>query len=169
VGDTYAVTDVGRRVPLYTLPDEDETELGARVADTTLVRGRLARLIRTAEPDVTHNCHGWVFTAGQRWLRGRDVDVILEDNGYQKVTAPRVGDIVIYRSQAGSVVLHTGLVRSAEPGLILIESKWGALGRYVHRAEDQCYGDNFAYYHTERQGHALLGLGTTAPAARCRP
>jgi hypothetical protein len=165
VTEVQAATDAGLQVPLYSLPNEDVERLRSIASDSYVVRDRLARLIRTAEPDLSYNCHGWVFAAGRHWIKGRDVDPILTGNGYRKVAVPQAGDVVVYRSREGSTVLHTRLVRTVEPGLVLIESKWGALGRYVHRAEDQCYGDNFAFYHADRQGHALTGLDTTHPGS----
>lgn len=164
VTDLRAVTDAGRRVPLFTML-ADEAEAGHTLDDAHVVKERLARLIRTAPPDATHNCHGWVFAAAKRWIKGREVDMILTDNGYQAVIAPRPGDVVVYRSSGDGAVLHTGLVRVAEPGLILIESKWGALGRYVHQPDDQCYGNRFTYYRSERRDNTLLGLnsGSTLP------
>jgi hypothetical protein len=162
VVDAHAVTDLGRRIPLYTLPEDSVQMAGPNPSDVALVRERVARLLRTATPDLAHNCHGWVFAAGQHWIKGQDVDAILEDNGYQRVVVPQAGDVIVYRSRVGSQVLHTGLVRSVAPGLILVESKWGAMGRYIHREEDQCYGDNFAYYHSGRQGHVLLGIDSTS-------
>lgn len=164
VTTAQAVTDRGQHLPLYAASEEDVASVGAALDDARVIRDRIATLIRTAPPDLTHNCHGWVFAGGQHWVKGRDVDTILSENGYTPVSEPRVGDVIVYRDAVG-VVLHTGLVRVAEPGLILIESKWGALGRYVHQPEDQCYGTRFTFYRSSRQGHLLVGLNPPSPSS----
>ena len=57
-------------------------------------------------------------------------------------------------------------------GKILIESKWGRLGRFIHTNEQHCYlSTTPTYYHTRRGGHLLRGLpggdqeGQGAPCA----
>src|SRR5262249_49733975 len=103
-------------------------------------------------------CHGWVFAMGQAWISGAAVDTILDDNGYASVDDPAVGDLVVYRDGTGKV-LHSGIVRGvAGDERILVESKWGALGIYVHAAGHTGYADNFKFYRSKRQGHLLRGL-----------
>ena len=46
-------------------------------------------------------------------------------------------------------------VKAAGPGGVLIESKWGFLGRFLHEPKNQCYSQDFAYYRSPRQGHLL--------------
>src|SRR5207248_516297 len=44
-------------------------------------------------------------------------------------------------------------------GVVLVESKWGQLGRYIHTCADHIYGDNTCtYYRSSRTGHVLRGL-----------
>ena len=70
---------------------------------------------------------------------------ILADNGYVVVDEPREGDIVIYRDGLGQVQ-HTGLVRFVgTDGLVLVESKWGSLGIYLHTPKEQPYGEFFNF------------------------
>ena len=38
---------------------------------------------------------------------------------------------------------------------LMVESKWGLGGRFVHRPEQQPYGTSYCYYRSARQGHAL--------------
>lgn len=103
-------------------------------------------LIDMAEPSMEYNCHGWVFTGGKFFIRGSDIPQILKDNCYTKVDAPKENDIVLYRSALGNI-LHTGLVRTVlAEGIVLIESKWGASGRYLHKPENQPYSQTFEYY-----------------------
>lgn len=158
VAEVHAATDAGRPVPVYRSHYEAEEKGGGRLTDANTVREWTAKLIRTAPPDATHNCHGWVYTGGHHWIQDRHVEMILADNGYQPVSEPQAGDVITYRDADGTV-LHSGLVRVVEPGLVLIESKWGPLGRYLHRPEEQNYGLRFTYYRSQRKGHILRGIG----------
>jgi len=105
------------------------------------------------------NCHGYVFTNGQYWVSGKQVDMILDDNGYRPVSVPQAGDLAIYRDADGHV-LHSGIVRGlAADGVILVESKWGQTGRFIHRHDRHCYGDApCTFYRSARQGHLLRGV-----------
>ncbi len=111
------------------------------------------------------NCHGWTFTGGQFWVQPRDVPVILEDNGYDEVEAPKPNDVAVYRD-AGGAISHTGVVRFVGGGLILVESKWGRIGRFLHPHDVHCYGaDRCAFYRSERVSHILQGVsGDSAPS-----
>ncbi len=152
----HVVTDAGRRLPVYTLVlAESATEFEhAFIAE----RHFACRVIRTGDPDPSHNCHGWVFTQGRFALRPEDVEDILADNHYEKVAEPQPGDLIIYRNVEGQIE-HTGLVRSVIAGeIVLIESKWGPLGRFLHAPEDQPYGTDYAYYRSARSGHLVTIL-----------
>jgi hypothetical protein len=129
-------------------------------AEDAFLRGAALenRVIQTAPPDKTYNCHGWTFAAGQYHLVGREVELILADNGYTPVEQPAVGDVIVYRDETGAIT-HTGVVKATgADGVVLIESKWGVMGRYIHTPENQCYGPNFTYYRTPRPGHLLAGV-----------
>jgi len=109
-------------------------------------------------PTDSYDCHGWTFTGGSDWINDDQVQQILNDNGYQSVElgAVLVGDLVIYRHEGN--ITHSGVVTEVdENGMpILIESKWGRLGRYLH-APDRVppnYGQP-QYYHTARGSHQL--------------
>jgi len=145
----YAVTDSGRRLPLYQF---ESTEL----TKAKLPEQFVGRVVVVKTPENTHsNCHGWVFTGGTFLVRSVYVDDILKDNGYTVVEVPRPGDLIIYRNPAGQPV-HTGLVKAAgEGGFVLIESKWGPLGTYLHLPEDQTYSEIYAFYRSERENHRL--------------
>jgi hypothetical protein len=153
-----AVTDRGRPIPVSAVRRSDGDTAWAP-DDARMMRERNAWLIPTAAPDLGYNCHGWVFAAGKHWVLSRDVDAILEDNGYGEVSDPQPGDVVIYRHPNSGQVWHSGVLRVAEGGLMLVESKWGPLGRYLHRPEGQFFGNHFNYYRSPRQGHTLRGLG----------
>jgi hypothetical protein len=112
------------------------------------------------------NCHGFVFTGGQYWVSGDAVGIILEDNQYKEVGAPQAGDIAMYRNDVGQIV-HTGIVRGlSADGLILTESKWGCMGRFIHRHDQHPYADSTCtFYRSPRPGHLLLGVGPSPMAS----
>jgi hypothetical protein len=120
-------------------------------------------VIRLAPPSADCNCHGWVFLAGQYWMPARDVNLILQDNGYQRVKSPAVGDLVVYWAEDGDIA-HSGVVRALDAdGAALVESKWGDLGRYLHRAELRFFGRH-QFFHSARTGHLLIN-SQESPAA----
>jgi hypothetical protein len=164
--DVVAQTDAGRQVPLYIAAEDD----GPRELSATHLRERKLeqRLIQTGPASNETNCHGWVFAAGRHWVRGAFVPFILEDNGYSPVSAPAAGDLAVFRD-ASNQVSHSAIVRSASDGVILLESKWGRAGRYVHSPDDHIYrGASCTYYRTDRGSHRLRGLANAAvrPSAR---
>lgn len=113
------------------------------------------------------NCHGWVFTGGQFWVSSDQVDTILKDNQYFPVTEPQPGDLAVYREPEAGKVSHTGIVRYLSNGnkLILVESKWGNLGRFLHPHGTHCYGqDECTFYRSARAGHRLKGLPADTPS-----
>jgi len=161
-----ASTDLGQDVALWEPPSPDVPQLAE--ADLTFLRNYAveARAIRTAEADCHSNCHGWVFAAGRFWLSPDGVEAILHDNGYHKITNPREGDLVVYRDPT-SKVIHSGVVRGAsDDGRILVESKWGALGRFIHIADDQPYPGSATFYHSRRGSNLIRGLDTSPSPVR---
>lgn len=147
-----ALTDRGLSIRLYTHSSLAKVEEAQ--SENAAMRLHQAALILVAEPDAICNCHGWIFTNGQYWIQSNDVDMILTDNGYRKTVSPRAGDLIIYRD-GDDRVTHSGLVRLVNDGLILVESKWGQSGRYLHRPADQSYSTNWHFYHSSRPGHWL--------------
>ena len=112
-------------------------------------------MIRTAPPDPSYDCHGWVFTGERYVIHGKDVEWILRDNRYELVQSPSPGDLAIYRDRAGRIA-HSGLVVATRSGAApLIESKWGYIGRYVSPADTRMYGAGGTYYHSKRSGHHI--------------
>jgi hypothetical protein len=105
------------------------------------------------------NCHGFVFTGGRYVIDGTAVPRILEDNGYAPVAQARVGDVVVYRE--GTHITHTGIVcGTTREGLILVESKWGGVGRFIHR-HDRYHPwvlSACIFYRSPRPGHLLRGI-----------
>jgi hypothetical protein len=150
-----ARTDRGSVVNLYERTgslEEFQSFLSSARKSVTAVA---ERAMRRDEPRFSSNCHGWVFTAGQFIVRSRDVQTILDENGYFEVRAPRLNDLVIYRNGTGEII-HTGIVRGFLNGdLALVESKWGAEATYLHLADEQPYSQNISYWHTDRGSHLL--------------
>ncbi len=160
-----AYTDAGTPVPVVINAEARPPDADAETSFLTGL-GLKGRVTPTAPPDSGYSCHGWVFTGLRCHLTGDVVDVILRDNGYEQVREPRAGDVIVYRDRRGEVA-HSGLVREAgDGGRVLIESKWGGWGRYLHRPEDQCYGPRYGYYRSPRRGHVLHGLTGSGQAGR---
>ncbi len=141
VGEFVAVTDRGCEVNLCRwTPNE---------------RSSTAAPLEAPSESSPANCHGWVFTGGKYYLQCDDVERILEDNGYELCQSPQPGDLIVYRNPSGGIS-HTGLVQTVYlGGMVVIDSKWGLGGRFIHGPEQQPYGNRFGYYRSARQGHAL--------------
>lgn len=149
--EMYGVTDLGRTIPLLQFEPTD----GHFEASELIPEPFRARVIVADSAHSTANCHGWIFTGGQYLVQSRHVDSILEDNGYRIVSEAGVGDVIVYRDDAG-VPIHTGIVKAVgREGFVLIESKWGALDTYYHLPDDQVYSMNYAFYRSSRDGHAI--------------
>ena len=157
----YVLTDRGRSIRLYTRAALSQAE--SAQADRAVGGMHQFSLIRASEPDTVCNCHGWIFTDGQYWIRSNDVDSILSDNDYHQIESPRAGDLIVYRDGLGQVI-HSGLVRLVNDGLILVESKWGLSGRYLHQPADQPYAYVWNFYRSSRHGH-VLNMAEENPAA----
>lgn len=156
------LTDRGRRLKLYRFVLSPEAEQAER---RWVVEEQLeCHIIRTGEVDPSSNCHGWVFTGGRYAVHPDEVECILEDNGYQPVTSPSKGDLIVYRNEAG-IVTHTGIVvEVVRDDLVLVESKWGPLGRFLHPPEYQPYDGDYSFYHSPRQGHQMPIIQATEEA-----
>jgi hypothetical protein len=159
-----ATTDAGHSVPLFHVSADAaavSAEEEARYLQSLCLQ---AKVIQTGPAEVHYNCHGWVFAEGRFWVRGKAVDTILQDNAYQIVEQPRPGDVAVFRNPQGEVT-HSGVVRMGEKdGRVLIESKWGRYGRFVHTAENHAYAAHkVTYYRSPRGNHALKGGASTKP------
>ena len=86
------------------------------------------------------------------------VERIRQENGYRVVKEAAVGDLAVYRDDRG-VVRHTAVVWGVAEGRVLLESKWGQAGRFVHTPELHPYSDDrCTYYRTGRGTHRLRGF-----------
>lgn len=148
-------TRSGSPIPLFRLDvkPEDFSLYAAAIKERNT--SAADAVIDVDDPNMEYNCHGWVFTGGKHFLRGSEVEVILKENGYSAISQPKENDIVIYRSIDGRI-LHTGLVRAIiADGTIIIESKWGAAGRYLHLPENQPYSTIYQYYRGCGPSHVI--------------
>jgi hypothetical protein len=163
VHSVYCVTDAGRHLATFNLIMQQSA---GEVEESYLAEANYAcRVIRTGNADTDYNCHGWIFTGGQYALRSDDIPSILADNHYQPVDEPQPGDLIIYREATGKIS-HTGMVRSVmAEGMVLIESKWGPLGRFLHSPDDQPYGLEHTYYRSPRDGHLLVVVDDRNPSS----
>jgi hypothetical protein len=149
-----AYTDRGHGIQLHTGKIDDDHEQALADLENRFGQKFMFAIIRASKPDPSHNCYGWVFTGGRFWIDGDSVDLILADNGYQEVADPRAGDLITYRDRVGRSA-HAGIVRSANENDVLVESKWGSLGRYLHAPAHQPFDKTWAYYRSPRHGHLL--------------
>lgn len=153
-----AETDEGEFIALKT-PNEVRAQWDIDHAEKQVLSQGIynERLIRVQPATDLCNCHGWVFTGGRYWLSPEDVELALKENGYQPVSDPRTGDVVIYRQ--GQMITHTAVVRTSGPGeQLMVEGKWGWMGVFLHRISDSPYGQLQEFYRSTRRGHVLRGL-----------
>jgi hypothetical protein len=150
----YARTDSNGTVPLWSFAPSAQVSNAVQEKETQISEALAMRILRTAPPSFDSNCHGWVFCDGHYCVADSDVEQILRENAYQKVDAPQAGDVIVYRDDGGSIN-HTGVVRLVNGEQVLVESKWGRLGCYLHAPADQFYARRWDYYRTERPGHLL--------------
>ncbi len=154
-----ALTDTDHPIEMKT-PDEARSQsmIDGIEKQALVGMGIAEHDIRLHPASDMSNCHGWVFTGGRYWLSPEDVEQVLNENGYQAVSDPRAGDVVIYRQ--GNVISHTAVVHSnLQAGSTLVEGKWGWMGVFVHRIDESPYGKVHEFYRSTRHGHMLRGLG----------
>jgi hypothetical protein len=153
VQNIRAETDRGRAIPLFQFELATSTE---KAEDVILAAEKYEhQLIRLAPSSGDCNCHGWVFTGGQFGIRNPDVPTILADNSYTPTEQPQDGDLAIYKS--GGDITHSGIVRIAdEQGLVLIESKWGPFGVFLHPPDAQPFSGICQFYRSARSGHVVV-------------
>jgi hypothetical protein len=161
-------TDKGRHVKVSRPVPWPERAAVRNVAQERLLKSPdiQAKVIALEVGSAECNCHGWVFTGGLYWIPGEAIELILEDNCYQKVSAPRIGDLAIYRDENGAIT-HTAVVRAMiRDGLVLVESKWGELGPFLHPVDVHPYdGSAHAYHRSQRDGHLLAKAPEVAAGA----
>jgi len=160
VFDHEARTDKGRSIGLFHFHVFNSA---AEVEQFMQASERDQRhVIRLADANPAANCHGWVFTGGEFGIRNSDVRSILEDNGYVAVAQPREGDLAVYIRDGQ--ITHSGIARLPDPRApILVQSKWGPFGLYLHPPNNQPFSGVCTFYRSPREGHAirLSSIGST--------
>lgn len=159
---TQAITDSDRPVSLFHFKmHSTAAEIERFIA---LHEMDLTQIIRLTEPNSAANCHGWVFTGGKYGIRDPDIAQVLVDNGYVEAAMPHEGDLAIYISD--TKITHSGIVRMADQrSPILVESKWGPFGVYLHGVDRQPFKGQCKFYRSERSGHQLTLRSTAEKSA----
>lgn len=148
VHEFVAVTDRNRPIRVYRLEDAEAT--GSIDEGDALTVNFMESTIQRGPASSAANCHGWVFLDSQFLIPGEAVQQILDDNGYEIVTEPKAGDVIVYRDSNRNIA-HTGLVRGVlNDGTIIIESKWGVDGIFLHDPDGTPYSTLYEYYRSSR-------------------
>jgi hypothetical protein len=86
---------------------------------------------------------GLVFASRRTHVDIEYLAMILDDNGYRRLTGEReaeIGDLVVYKKNLAPT--HVGIIIGFDDDLsagtrkIKVLSKWGADGEYIHRIDD---------------------------------
>ena len=148
-----AVTDKGRSVPLFHFKVHSSAAEAERFIHAD--EKELSQFIRLCDASPTANCHGWVFTSGQYGIRDPEIAGILTDNAYAEAAEAREGDLAIYAID--NHITHSGVVRVVnKQGPVLVESKWGPFGVYLHAVEQQPFPGKCKFYRSSRRDHLLV-------------
>ena len=87
-----------------------------------------------------YNCVGFVFGGGRTQIEPELVPDILAHDSFRQVSAPLVGDVVVYKRN--DEIVHVGIVWAIADGFqiatrtIKVRSKWGDYCDLVHEIDD---------------------------------
>jgi hypothetical protein len=164
------ITDAGNEVTLFHYEAAILQQVGAPLAtqseksrqDFLLAQerqflantcGTQVQATKLVEPSGLANCHGWVFTDGAFGVPDPAVPQILRDNGYVVIDEPRPGDLAVF--SADGEICHSAMVRKTAGGELLLESKWGPFGVYLHSLTAQPFRGSVTFYRSARNCHRL--------------
>ena len=91
-----------------------------------------------------YNCMGMVFASRRTWIDPEHLEMILEDDEYQRIVSEaelQLGDLVIYRGDNNQVT-HVGIISMIDNNLetairrLFVLSQWGGDGEYFHEIHD---------------------------------
>jgi hypothetical protein len=151
VHEFVALTDRNHPIKVYRLDDSDPDSAN----DEAVVMEYAGAVIQRAKSHPLANCHGWVFLDGEFLISGEAVERILGDNQYEVVDEPMANDVIIYRDDDRNI-LHSGVVRGVlSDSTVLIESKWGTEGVFLHSPMDTPYSGDWQYYRSPRPTHRV--------------
>lgn len=131
-----------RRIPNEFRALDKHPDTLAELARMFGVSHPFARLVCSS---ALYNCGGLVFGSRRVWIEPEEFLRILEDDGYELITdSPSPGDIVLYGTSLDPEgIAHVGVVHHAPVASspqadheILVRSKWGDAGEYVHEMRD---------------------------------
>ena len=112
-----------------------------------------------------YNCMGLAFASRRTWVAPDSLDpvlrLILDEDDYRRLRNQQeleAGDLVIYRSPTEDSVSHVAVVLRIDVDFakasrnVIVVSKWGHGGEYIHQVEDVPYllGAPVAYW-TDRR------------------
>ena len=91
----------------------------------------------------SYNCHSyaWYSTSLQNPYWMDNPGKYMTDGSYSPHNTPQVGDIVTYKY--GNTLVHSGIVYSISP-TIMVKSKWGCSGLFIHALGNCPYWNNGA-------------------------
>ena len=155
IHEFVALTDRNHPIKVYRLDQHATDSVNVEDPENGYSVEFSGTVIQRAPAGSLANCHGWVFLDGQYLISGEAVQRILDDNGYEVVEEALAGDVIVYRDDDQNIV-HTGVVRGVlDDGTIIIESKWGTEGVFLHNPLDTPYLSNFEYYRSPRPTHRV--------------
>lgn len=155
VYEFVAVTDRNRPIKVFRLDPHGVGGVEIEVPENGLAVEFNGTVIQRGPAGSLANCHGWVFLDGQYLIAGDAVQRILDDNGYEVVEEAMAGDVIIYRDNNRNIV-HSGVVRGVlDDGTIIIESKWGTEGVFLHSPLETPYSTLCEYYRSPRPAHRV--------------
>lgn len=110
-------------------------------------------LYPSGDATVQYNCHSYAWhdqnIDNNLWWIDYPNDY-LSDPLVNRVSSPRVGDRITYQTTNGGIYQHSGIIETVSSNkVILVRSKWGAMGLYIHSV-DNCpasYGRYTTYWH----------------------
>jgi hypothetical protein len=159
----YPELPLASRGPNGRIPNEMRPELNPAVLKASV------EIWRDQRPNAklrsitgSYNCIGMVIACRRTWVDPEHLLRVLVEDGYSKLNGEaqaHLGDLVAYRDEKGEIC-HAGIVvgknvynpDSPRDALIVL-SKWGHEGEYVHDASDvplQC--GKPAEFWTDRKG-----------------
>lgn len=106
-----------------------------------------------------YNCHGLTFASRRTNVPSAGMDDgpvvadILRRDGYGKIIGqPQVGDVAVYRNEAGQIE-HTGVVCRIDPpqtsggySVVWVWSMWGQFGEFEHKSNVSPYASVPEYW-----------------------
>jgi hypothetical protein len=131
----------GREIPNLQRDEAPAHILAAAEAQAREATGiGFSQCTRRREPTTAYNCHGFTFGLRRTAIVDeRAIALVLDDDGFTEVTQAdaRPGDVALYYDESG-MVSHTGVVvqveRLGRHRHIMVLSKWGNAGEYIHEA-----------------------------------